>query len=222
MIFCYVHFDIRILNLSPPSPSDPRFPTPHPIMKRYNNDFFLSILLYLGVGKVGPLMKWVQEHSSTHFELPSMPHLNDEQKILYKQQVRERKEDLELKRKEDSRAMEAEDRAQKEMKRKKKNELKRKRAAEEAESNNIEQDRTINNNDDLASKSDIIIKLQETNEIKVSSGTDFKAKNSDDEDKQTTTDREDEKEAKKLNGKGREEEEEKVEKKIEVLSNDEL
>jgi hypothetical protein len=65
------------------------------------------------------LMKWAQQHASIPFELPSMPHLNEEQVVLYKEQVREREEALEKKRKEDTRAMAAEDRAQKEMKRKK-------------------------------------------------------------------------------------------------------
>jgi hypothetical protein len=77
------------------------------------------ISLLLGVGKVGPLMKWAQQHASIPFELPSMPHLNEEQVVLYKEQVREREEALEKKRKEDTRAMAAEDRAQKEMKRQK-------------------------------------------------------------------------------------------------------
>jgi hypothetical protein len=82
------------------------------------------IFLLVGVGKVGPLMKWAQQHASIPFELPSMPHLNEEQIVLYKEQVREREEALDMKRTEDTRAMAAEDRAQKEMKRKKRNAMK--------------------------------------------------------------------------------------------------
>jgi hypothetical protein len=89
-----------------------------------------------GVGKVGPLMKWAQQHASIPFELPSMPHLNEEQVVLYKEQVREREEALEKKRKEDARAMAAEDRAQKEMKRKKR--IAMKAAADSADSSERE------------------------------------------------------------------------------------
>ena len=110
-------------------------------------------------------MKWAQEHSSTYFELPNMPHLDNEQKILFKQQVREREEDLELRRKEDSRAMAAEDRAQKEMKRKKKNELKRKRAAEVSVANSKNAEKTSGSDDNVELISEITTKLQETNTI---------------------------------------------------------
>ena len=47
---------------------------------------------FSGVGKVGPLMRWLQEHSSTAFELPALPHLSEEDKPLFRQQVRERQE----------------------------------------------------------------------------------------------------------------------------------
>eukprot|EP00903_Cladosiphon_okamuranus_P016612 g15324.t1 len=47
---------------------------------------------FSGVGKVGPLMRWLQEHSSTPFELPALPHLSEEDKPLFRQQVRERQE----------------------------------------------------------------------------------------------------------------------------------
>lgn len=82
-------------------------------------------------------MKWAQQHASIPFKLPSMPHLNEEQVVLYKEQVREREEALEAKRKEDSRAMAAEDRAQKEMQRKKRNALK-KAAADSVDSSEEE------------------------------------------------------------------------------------
>ena len=95
------------------------------------------IFLLVGVGKVGPLMKWAQQHASIPFELPSMPHLNEEQIVLYKEQVREREEALDKKRTEDTRAMAAEDRAQKEMKRKKRNAMK-KAAADSVDSSEKE------------------------------------------------------------------------------------
>ena len=43
---------------------------------------------YSGVGKIQPLMKWVQEHSSRRFELPDLPHLKESDKDLYRKQVR--------------------------------------------------------------------------------------------------------------------------------------
>lgn len=130
-------------------------------------------------------MKWAQEHSSTHFELPNMPHLDEEQKVLFKQQVREREEDLELKRKEDSRAMAAEERAQKEMKRKKKNEFKRKSAAEELTLLDEGMEKAFNSVGNSELTSDVTIKLEQTNsinEIKESSIVDSKEKGSQDEE----------------------------------------
>lgn len=50
--------------------------------------------LYSGVGKMGPMMKWIQAHAAAPFDLPSLPHLNDKNAELYKQQVREREEAL--------------------------------------------------------------------------------------------------------------------------------
>lgn len=47
---------------------------------------------FSGVGKVGPLMRWLQEHSSTPFELPALPHLSEADKPLFRKQVRERQE----------------------------------------------------------------------------------------------------------------------------------
>ena len=77
------------------------------------------------MGKVTPLMKWVQENSAIPFELPNLPHLTAAQKVLYKEQVREREEHLETQRRNDKRAMDGEDRARKEIERKKRNELKK-------------------------------------------------------------------------------------------------
>ncbi|CAM9282168.1 unnamed protein product, partial [Laminaria digitata] len=45
---------------------------------------------FSGVGKVRPLMKWVQEHASTRFDLPVLPHLSEADKPLFREQVRER------------------------------------------------------------------------------------------------------------------------------------
>ena len=70
-------------------------------------------------------MKWAQEHATIKFELPNLPHLTEEQVVLYKEQVREREEGLETARREDRRAMANEDRARKEMERIKRNKLKR-------------------------------------------------------------------------------------------------
>ena len=86
---------------------------------------FILIVFFLGVGKVTPLMKWVQENSAIPFELPNLPHLTVAQKVLYKEQVREREEHLETQRRNDKRAMDEEDRARKEIERKKRNELKK-------------------------------------------------------------------------------------------------
>ncbi|CAB1120040.1 unnamed protein product [Ectocarpus sp. CCAP 1310/34] len=67
----------RSPDITPPLPfSSPRVP----------NDY----RFFSGVGKVGPLMRWLQEHSSTPFELPALPHLSEEDKPLFRKQVRER------------------------------------------------------------------------------------------------------------------------------------
>ncbi|CAN0095020.1 unnamed protein product, partial [Scytosiphon promiscuus] len=47
---------------------------------------------FSGIGKVGPLMRWLQQHSSTSFELPALPHLHEADKPLFRKQVRERQE----------------------------------------------------------------------------------------------------------------------------------
>lgn len=74
---------------------------------------------FSGVGKVQAMMKWIQQHASITFTLPNLPHLTEEQRVAYKQQVREREEHLEKKRLEEKKAMEEEDRAQKEFARRK-------------------------------------------------------------------------------------------------------
>ena len=44
-------------------------------------------IFYSGLGKVQPMMKWVQKFASISFELPNLPHLNEEQVGMYKTQV---------------------------------------------------------------------------------------------------------------------------------------
>ena len=70
-------------------------------------------------------MKWVQENSEIPFDLPNLPHLTVDQKVMYKEQVREREEHLETQRRNDKRAIDGEDRARKEIERKKRNKLKK-------------------------------------------------------------------------------------------------
>ena len=55
------------------------------------------------------MMKWVQKFASIPFELPNLPHLEEKDRVLYKEQVREREEHLEAKRLEDEEAMRVED-----------------------------------------------------------------------------------------------------------------
>jgi thiol-disulfide isomerase/thioredoxin len=64
---------------------------------------------YTGVGKMQTMMKWVQEFASIPFELPNLPHLTEADRVLYKEQVREREEHLAAKRAEEEEAMRAED-----------------------------------------------------------------------------------------------------------------
>lgn len=66
---------------------------------------------YSGVGKVQEMMLWVQAQASISFELPNLPHLNNEQVKLYKEQIREREIAREQKREEDEKAMQKEDEA---------------------------------------------------------------------------------------------------------------
>lgn len=70
---------------------------------------------FSGVGKVQPMMKWVQKHSSIPFDLPNLPHLTEKDRIAYKEQVRQREEALEQKRKDEKKAMEEEERAKAEV-----------------------------------------------------------------------------------------------------------
>ena len=44
-------------------------------------------LYYTGIGKVLPMMRWVEENSGTEFELEELAHLNDEEKVRYKEQI---------------------------------------------------------------------------------------------------------------------------------------
>jgi len=47
---------------------------------------------YSGVGKMQAMMKWIHSSVTNEFELENLPHLNEENKKLYKKQVREREE----------------------------------------------------------------------------------------------------------------------------------
>eukprot|EP01041_Mallomonas_annulata_P016134 gene16134-33854_t len=69
---------------------------------------------YSGVGKIGPIMKWVQKFASFPFELPELPHLKESDRILYKQQIREREEGLAEKREKEAAEMAEEERKQRE------------------------------------------------------------------------------------------------------------
>lgn len=51
-------------------------------------------LFFSGEFRVGPLMQWVHQNSATTFTLPELPQFNDEERELYKQQIK----DLELQR----------------------------------------------------------------------------------------------------------------------------
>jgi thiol-disulfide isomerase/thioredoxin len=66
---------------------------------------------YSGVGKVQEMMHWVQAQATIPFEMPNLPHLNEEQRVLYKEQIRQREEHLEKKRQEDDEALRLEDEA---------------------------------------------------------------------------------------------------------------
>lgn len=61
-------------------------------------------LFYSGVGKVQQMMKWVHRHVSLPFPLPDLPHLKESDRVLYKQQIREREEMLATKRQEEEQA----------------------------------------------------------------------------------------------------------------------
>ena len=68
-------------------------------------------IFYSGVGKVQSMMKWVQKFASISFELPNLPHLNEEQVKMYKTQVREREEALEKKRAQEAKDLEEEEKS---------------------------------------------------------------------------------------------------------------
>ena len=79
---------------------------------------------YSGVGKVQPLMQWVQSQSTFHFDLPNLPHLSEKDKEAYKTQVREREEALDAKRRKEKRDMDNADRQRKEVHRKNRKKMK--------------------------------------------------------------------------------------------------
>lgn len=47
---------------------------------------------FSGVGKVGPIMRWIQQHALIRFDLPVLPHLSEEEKPFFREQVRRREE----------------------------------------------------------------------------------------------------------------------------------
>lgn len=49
-------------------------------------------LFFSGAAKVLPIIQWVHEHASVSFNLPDLPHLSDDEREAYKEQVREREE----------------------------------------------------------------------------------------------------------------------------------
>jgi hypothetical protein len=69
-------------------------------------------IFFSGVGKPQEIMKWVQKHAYIPFELPNLPHLTEEQRVLYKEQIREREEHLDSKAAEDAEAQRLEEEAQ--------------------------------------------------------------------------------------------------------------
>ena len=56
---------------------------------------------YSGVGKPQEIMRWVASQAAVPFTLPNLPHLTEEQRILYKEQIREREEFLDAKAREE-------------------------------------------------------------------------------------------------------------------------
>lgn len=88
---------------------------------------------YSGVGKPQEVMKWIQKQSTIDFDLPNLPHLTEEQRVLYKEQIREREEMLDAKAKQEKEDMEREEREREDYlstraKKNKKQELNRQRA----------------------------------------------------------------------------------------------
>lgn len=84
---------------------------------------------YSGLSKVQQMMKWVHQQASIPFELENLPHLSEEDKRRYKDQVREREEALDKKRSEEKRAMQEEEAAQAALKRRKRTQEKEKEKA---------------------------------------------------------------------------------------------
>ena len=121
--------ELPILALLPAIVDDTEKPTP---------------IFYSGMGKIQQMMKWVQQHVVIPFELPNLPHLNEEQVKLYKEQVREREETLEKKRLQEEKDMREEELAQKRAL-----ERHEKRKLQETDDNRIYQDSSADSyNDD--------------------------------------------------------------------------
>ena len=47
-------------------------------------------MYFSGLGKTQPIMRWVEQNAGIKFDLGELPHLNDGDKILYKEQIEER------------------------------------------------------------------------------------------------------------------------------------
>ena len=66
---------------------------------------------YSGVGKPQEIMKWIASQAAIPFKLPNLPHLTEDQRKLYKEQIREREEYLEAKAKEEEQELRREEEA---------------------------------------------------------------------------------------------------------------
>ena len=67
---------------------------------------------YSGVGKPQEIMRWVASQAAIPFTLPNLPHLNEEQRVLYKEQIREREEYLDAVAREEEEQRDIEEEAQ--------------------------------------------------------------------------------------------------------------
>lgn len=67
---------------------------------------------YSGVGKPQEIMRWVAAQAAVPFTLPNLPHLTEEQKVLYKEQIREREEYLDARAREEREQSQREEEAQ--------------------------------------------------------------------------------------------------------------
>jgi len=105
---------------------------------------------YSGIGKMQEMMKWVQMHAGISFEIGNLPHLNDHQKNLYKEQVRERAEALEKKQREERRAIEKEDKKKKELERKLKKHKQQQQQQQHSSNDNDDNDNNDNDGKDDA------------------------------------------------------------------------